>query len=72
MARRTGTSRPTLSAYEHGQRNPTLDTLDTRERVLAANGQVLIAIPKTQFTTHEDRCGRPFHAPDQLPRLSIE
>ena len=40
VARRAGTSRPTLSAYEHGQRNPTLDTL---ERVLAANGQKLVA-----------------------------
>ena len=34
VARRAGTSRPTLSAYEGGSRNPTLDTL---ERVLAAN-----------------------------------
>ncbi len=69
VARRAGTSRPTLSAYEHGQRNPTLDTL---ERVLAANGQELIAVPKPQFAKHEDRRGRPFYVPDQLPRLSIE
>jgi len=69
VARRAGTSRPTLSAYEHGQRNPTLDTL---ERVLAANGQELISVPKPQFTRHSDRRGRPFHVPDQLPRLSIE
>lgn len=69
VARRAGTSRPTLSAYEHGQRNPTLETL---ERVLAANGQELISVPKPRFARHSDRRGRPFHVPDQLPRLSIE
>ena len=69
VARRAGTSRPTLSAYEHGQRNPTLDTL---ERVLAANGQELMAVPKPQFTRHQDRRGRPFHVPDQLTRLSVD
>lgn len=69
VARRAGTSRPTLSAYEHGRRNPTLDTL---ERVLAANGQELVSVPKPQFTRYSDRRGRPFHVPDHLPRLSIE
>ena len=67
VARRAGTSRPTLSAYEHGQRNPTLDTL---ERVLAANGQKLVAEPVPVFTQYADRRGKPFFVPDQLPRLS--
>ena len=69
VARRAGTSRPTLSAYEGGSRNPTLDTL---ERVLAANGQHLAAVPDPVFTRHRDRRGKPFYVPDQLPRLPIE
>jgi transcriptional regulator with XRE-family HTH domain len=69
VARRAGTSRPTLSAYEGGSRNPTLDTL---ERVLAANRQHLVAVPDLVFTRHRDRRGKPFHVPDQLPRLPIE
>ncbi|MBU6279969.1 MAG: helix-turn-helix domain-containing protein [Actinomycetales bacterium] len=69
VARRAGTSRPTLSAYERGSRNPTLDTL---ERVLAANGQHLVSLPDVVFTRHRDRRGKPFYVPDQLPRLPIE
>ena len=69
VARRAGTSRPTLSAYESGSRNPTLDTL---ERVLTANGQHLIAVPDPIFTRHRDRRGKPFYVPDQLPRLPVE
>ena len=40
--------------------------------MLAANGQELISVPKPRFARHSDRRGRPFHVPDQLPRLSIE
>ena len=69
VATRAGTSRPTLSAYEGGSRNPTLDTL---ERVLAANGQHLVSVPDPVFTRHADRRGKPFFVPDQLPRLSVE
>lgn len=69
VAVRAGTSRPTLSAYERGHRNPTLSTL---ERVLAANGQMLATVPLPVFTQHTDRRGKPFFVPDQLPRLSTE
>ena len=69
VARRAGTSRPTLSAYERGSRNPTLDTL---ERVLAANGRHLVSVPDPVFTRHRDRRGKLFYVPDQLPRLPIE
>lgn len=69
VARRAGTSRPTLSAYEGGSRNPTLDTI---ERVLAANGQHLVAVPNLVFSLQSDRRGKPFYVPDQLPRLPIE
>lgn len=69
VARRAGTSRPTLSAYEGGSRNPTLHTL---ERVLTANGQHLVVVPDPVFTCHHDRRGKPFYVPDQLPRLPVE
>ena len=69
VARRAGTSRPTLSAYEGGSRNPTLDTL---ERVLSANGQHLVTAPDLVFSRHRDRRGKPYYVPDQLPRLPIE
>jgi transcriptional regulator with XRE-family HTH domain len=68
VARRAGTSRPTLSAYEHGQRNPTLETL---ERVLEANGQQLEAVPRVKFERLHDRRGRSFYVPDQLTRLPV-
>ena len=61
-----GTSRPNISAYEHGHRSPTLDTL---ERLLAANGQHLVAVPLPNFTQYWDRRGKPFFVPDQLPQL---
>ena len=68
VARRAGTSRPTLSSYEHGHRSPTLETLI---RLLAANGQQLEAIPMLNFTEHHDSRGKPFFVPDHLPRLSL-
>jgi len=68
VARRAGTSRPTVSAYEHGHRNPTLDTV---ERLLAANGQALSLTPVLVFEQRSDRRGKPFFVPDQLPRLSL-
>ena len=68
VARRAGTSRPTVSAYEHGHRNPTLDTV---ERLLAANGQALTLTPVLAFEQRSDRRGKPFYVPDQLPRLSV-
>lgn len=69
VARRARTSRPTLSAYESGSRNPTMDTL---ERVLGANGQHLAVVPDPVFTRHHDRRGKPYYVPDQLPRLPVE
>jgi transcriptional regulator with XRE-family HTH domain len=62
-----GTSRPNVSAFEHGRRSPTLDTL---ERLLAANGQRLVAISVLDFEQHVDRRGKPFFVPNQLPQLS--
>ena len=67
VARLAGTSRPNVSAFEHGRRSPTLDTL---ERLLAANGQRLVAVPLLDFEQHVDHRGKPFFVPNQLPQLS--
>ncbi len=68
VARRARTSRPTVSAYENGHRNPTLSTV---ERLLAANGQQLAWVPIPVFEQRSDRRGKPYFVPDQLPRLSV-
>jgi transcriptional regulator with XRE-family HTH domain len=45
LAERSGTSQATISAYEHGAKSPTSDTL---ERVLAAAGMRLTALPASR------------------------
>jgi transcriptional regulator with XRE-family HTH domain len=42
LARRSGTSQATISAYEHGAKLPTPETLS---RVLGAAGRRLISVP---------------------------
>jgi transcriptional regulator with XRE-family HTH domain len=66
LARRAGTSRPTLSAYEHNRRSP---TLQTASRVLGAAGFELIAAPRVEFTEHTTGRGRTITVPSHLPRL---
>ena len=66
VARRAGTSRPNVSAYERGRRSPTLETL---ERLLAANDQRLTTVPILHFRQHLDRLGKPFFVPNQFPQL---
>jgi transcriptional regulator with XRE-family HTH domain len=68
LARRAHTSRPTLSAYEHGRKSP---TLATTERLLAEAGYQLSAEPRITFTDHPDRRGHPHPVPDRLPRLPL-
>jgi transcriptional regulator with XRE-family HTH domain len=65
LARRAGTSRPTLSAYEHGRKSPTVATF---ARLLAEAGWELAAEPHVSFTEHIAR-GRPVWVPNRLPRL---
>jgi len=65
LARRAGTSRPTLSAYEHGRKSPTVATF---ARLLAEAGWELAAEPRVSFTRHLVR-GKPIWVPDRLPRL---
>ncbi len=67
-ARRSGTSQPTLSAYERGTKSP---TLAVTERILRTLGYELgltpqITFRELQLTGH----GRTFHVPDRLWRLS--
>lgn len=69
LARRTGTSRPTLSAYEHGRKSP---TLATAERILAAAGFELTAAPRVEFVEHLTARGRVLRVPTRLPRLPLD
>ena len=66
LAERAGTSRPTLSAYEHGRVSP---TLDTAERILAAAGHRLITTPVLRWQEVDIGGGRTASVPDQLPDL---
>jgi transcriptional regulator with XRE-family HTH domain len=69
LASRAGTSRPTLSAYEHGHKSPTLATV---ERLLNGAGFELSAEPKVRFHEIPLRHGRPFFVADRLWRLPVE
>lgn len=66
LAQRAGTSRPTLSAYEHGRVSPRLDTV---ERILAAAGFRLVTTPALRWHEVEVGRGRTAPVPDRLPDL---
>jgi len=68
LARRAGTSRPTLSAYEHGRKSPTVATF---ARLLSGAGWELAAQPHVSFTQQPSPRGRPTWVPDRLPRLDV-
>jgi transcriptional regulator with XRE-family HTH domain len=68
LAIRAGTSRPTLSAYEHGRTSP---TLNTTARLLAAAGQELTAVPQVEFVERSLSRGRTTLVPTSLPRLPV-
>jgi DNA-binding XRE family transcriptional regulator len=68
LARRAGTSRPTLSAYEHGRKSPTVATF---ARLLSEAGWELAAQPNVSFTQQPSPRGRPVWVPDRLPRLDV-
>lgn len=63
LATRSGTSRSTLSAYEHGRKSPTLATV---ERLLFSAGFELTAERKISFSEAPVRRGRPFFAADRF------
>lgn len=66
LARRSGTSQPTLSTYEHGTKSP---TLAVAERIVNNSGFELDVVPRVAFTTHSGARGGPFVVPDRLWRL---
>lgn len=66
LARRAETSRPTLSAYEHGRKSPSLDTV---ERLATAAGQELEFRPRIAFREVAGPRGRSIQVPGRLPRL---
>ncbi len=69
LAVAAGTSRPTLSAYEHGRKSPTLDTVS---RILRAAGYELALIPAVEFVEVAADRGRRILVPTVLPRLLVE
>jgi transcriptional regulator with XRE-family HTH domain len=69
LASRAGTSRTTLSAYEHGRKSPTLATV---ERLLDHAGFALMAEPQVTFLEVAPPRGRPFFVADRLWRLPIK
>jgi transcriptional regulator with XRE-family HTH domain len=68
LARRAGTSRPTLSAYEHGRKSPTVATF---ARLLSRAGWELAAQPHVSFSQQTSAHGKPIWVPDRLPRLDV-
>lgn len=66
LARRSGTSQPTLSTYEHGTKSP---TLAVAERIVNSSGFDLDLVPRVEFATHPGARGEPFVVPDRLGRL---
>lgn len=68
LASVSGTSRTTLSAYEHGRKSPTLETAG---RILDAAGFRLVLEAKVECAAHVTGDGRTFHVPSRLPRLPV-
>jgi transcriptional regulator with XRE-family HTH domain len=62
------TSRPTLSAYEHGRKSP---TLETAQRLLAATGHEFDVVPLVVFTEYVTSRGRVLVVPNRLQRLPV-
>ncbi|MGI8522437.1 MAG: helix-turn-helix transcriptional regulator [Nocardioides sp.] len=69
LAERAGTSRPTLSAYEHGRKSP---TLETAARVVGEAGFDLTITRRIEFQEVALDRGRPIRVPNTLPRLPLE
>ncbi len=68
LAAVAGTSRPTLSAYEHGRKSP---TLTTAARIVGEAGFELALSPKPEFVEVGVDRGRPIVVPTELPRLDL-
>lgn len=66
LAHRAGTSRTAVSAYEHGRKSPSLDTVD---RLVASAGYELDARPRIEFVRVASARGRYVLVPTRLPQL---
>lgn len=69
LARRAHTSRTAVSAYEHGHKSPSLQTV---ERLLDSSGYDLDARPRISFIEVPGSHGRPVAVPNRLPQLAPE
>ncbi|MGK2876482.1 MAG: helix-turn-helix domain-containing protein [Nocardioides sp.] len=69
LARRSGTSQPTLSEYERGGKSPTLAVV---ERIVSSSGFDLDLSPRVTFSEHVGSRGEPYAVPDRLWRLDVE
>lgn len=69
LANLAGTSRPTLSAYEHGRKSP---TLETAARIVGEAGFDLSLDPRITFVERPAGRGRLILVPTTLSRLSAE
>jgi transcriptional regulator with XRE-family HTH domain len=69
LAHAAGTSRTTISAYEHGHKSP---TLETAERILVHSGYELALDLRIKFERRTSRRGRSFCVPTALPRLAVD
>lgn len=68
LARRSGTSQPTLSTYEHGTKSP---TLAVTQRIINSSGYDLDLVPRVTFTAHVGARSEPFVVADRLWRLDV-
>jgi len=66
LAQRAHTSRPTLSAYEHGHKSP---SLETAARLLREAGFELCIRRRLDFVDHTTSRGRVVTVPTHLPEL---
>jgi len=68
MAEQAGTSRTTLSAYEHGRKSPNLETV---ERLIEVAGYELTLQHRIKFSKIQMPRGRPIFVPEKLWRLDV-
>src|SRR5689334_5218237 len=69
LAKNSGTSRPTLSAYERGRKSP---SLATAQRIVEAAGLTFELAPKVTFIEQSTSRGRVLIVPDMLWRLPFD
>ncbi|MFI1461309.1 helix-turn-helix transcriptional regulator [Nocardia carnea] len=69
LAEVAGSSQPTLSSYERGQKSP---TLHTAARIIGEAGFEFALTPRIEFVEADSTRSRPIMTPTALPRLAPE